>query len=422
MNRLNPLIFSCIVLSSVPVRALENWNMTYDTHSFVYTPNDLTNGNRFQYAVYGPFELNGSKLKDWFKNKSKGLQSCLGRPLKEWYLIRERKGWSVSNLFDDAQGREMSVAYYGGELSNNRAYIIRMLADDDFMVLLKYGADFHSVLNDAKKVLEKKTTIKSHELVFDGSEQQVSAIAGCESVDNSRKKDSESGVSLSELEAVWVDSGVDMIWGGVDVDTYLMFKDGSAYKNCVVAPSELNLQKSKILEPEKWTTWRKHKGIYQIKFTEIDGWKSLVGTHGIAANPKQSIEGKYVNSGGSQFRGFWKKSITFFSNGRFETSATSMRTGTPWSGNDISPLESIISAIDDDAAYGTATVIGNRLSDINRICQKNKETYSGSYQLDKYAITLIHDSGKKHKELFYFEEKDGMRNIVYGSDVYWLEN
>jgi hypothetical protein len=404
------------------VRALENWNMTYDTHSFIYTPNDLINDRIFQYAVYGPFDLNGGNLKEWFKNKSKRLQGCLGEPLKEWYLIRERKGWSVSNLFDDSQGREMSVAYYGGELSNNRAYIIRMLADDDFVVLLKYGADFHAVLNDAKKVLEKKTTIKSHELVLDGNEQHLASLTGCKPVGETRRNDRESGVSLSDIEAVWVDSGVDMIWGGIDVDTYLMFKDGSAYKNCVVAPSELNLSKSKILEPEKWTTWRKHNGIYQIKLAEIDGWKSLIGTHGVAANPKQSIEGKYINSGGSQIRGFWKKSITFFSNGRFETSTSSMRTGASWGGNDISPLESIISAIDDDASHATATVIGKGISDINRICQKNKVTYSGNYQLDKYAITLIHDNGRKHKELFYFEEKDGKRNIVYGSDVYWLEN
>jgi hypothetical protein len=34
---------------------------------------------------------------------------------------------------------------------------------------------------------------------------------------------------------------IDVIWGGIDVDTHLLFKDGSAYKDCTIPPDELNV-------------------------------------------------------------------------------------------------------------------------------------------------------------------------------------
>ena len=124
------ILLAYLVLSSLPVQALDGWNMSFNDHSIVYTPQNLATGKTFEYTVFGPFDLNGADFKAWFEKRSRAMQESLGTPLRKWRLIREKEAWSVSNLFVNSQGVRMSVTYHGGTLTSGDAYIVRKLANN----------------------------------------------------------------------------------------------------------------------------------------------------------------------------------------------------------------------------------------------------------------------------------------------------
>jgi hypothetical protein len=41
---------------------------------------------------------------------------------------------------------------------------------------------------------------------------------------------------------------------------------------------------------------------------------------------------------------------------------------------------------------------------------------------NEYSITLYHDNGWKHTELFFYEKRRGEFNFVYGNNLYWLDD
>jgi hypothetical protein len=419
MKVLNPLIVSCLFMSGMPVRALDNWTVTFDRQSFVYIPNDLKTSDRFRYDVYGPFDLNGSELKEWFVQKVKAMQTCLGDPFKEWYFSRENMGWSASNLYDDSQGKEMSVAYYGGLLKNRKGYIVRMLSDDMLSLLVKYGSQFYKILSDAVDILERKSEITYVDTQHDRHDlTQASKVI----ISNAIRTLPGEGVKTAKIEAIWVNSNQDSLWGGSNATTHIIFKDGTAYLNCDVPPGELDIKKSRYMEPDKWTIWRKYNDAYQVHLGETDVWKALAGSQGIAANPNQCIDGTYTTKGGSRLKGNWEKTITFYPDGRFEMTNTSNRHNKKNKRaiesitNQIGVLPGEINLL---SGVTTSAKLWNR--EPYRKC-KSRMTVRGRYTLDEYAITLIYDNGYKHRELFYFLERKGALNVVYGSDLYWSEN
>ncbi|MEJ2619792.1 MAG: hypothetical protein P8163_05910, partial [Candidatus Thiodiazotropha sp.] len=236
------------------------------------------------------------------------------------------------------------------------------------------------------------------------------------------------GLRLSDIDQVWVYSRIDLIWGGIDLDTYLLLKDGTAYKNCVIPPDELNIEISKQLEPKKWSRWRKHFGTYQIRDEKKSEWIDLKGGPGGMVTDASQLVGKYINAGGSEFRGSWKKTITFLENQRFELSSFFMNDNSVLGGGDrapggeaLIPLVGVVGSSDKYGSSGASSVIGDNIAGGGSSSKKDGSKNTGKFQVSNYTITMEHDNGLKLNKLFLYENLGDKKSIVLGNRLYYLD-
>jgi hypothetical protein len=420
--------FIFLVLTTTPVFALDGWNISNEGAMRVYIPKDLQDGKVFLYMASGPFELNGADLKGWFSESARKMQEHLGKPLDEWQVKPEKNNWSISNQYvDKKSGKQLSVGYQGGMLDSKKAYIITMLSSDDFMLMFKYGMAFEKVLNDAKAYLVARPSVtdtRSATTEPDSKNQEnpkQSTKSKSQEIREQIRVAPGKGADLDDIEQVWVYSRMDILRGGFDVETHLLFEDGTAYRNCLIPPDELDIDASKRLEPNKWTEWRKHWGTYQMKDKKNGDWYDLNGGPGIKAPEGMQLSGHFLSAGGSPNFGAWKHHITFLDNGRFELSAFSMQSNSSIGGGMSMPLVTSVNTSDKTGSSGATSVSGDNIGGGTSTEHKNGSKNTGTYEVHDYTITLVHDNGWRHTELFLLEGQKKNRNIVYRNDLYWLD-
>ncbi len=381
------------------------------------------------YVASGPYDLNGIDLKQWFSRQALHMQNRLGKPLKKWIVKPDNDNWLVTNRYvDKKSGITISIGYQGGMLDINRAYILSMISSMDMSLMKKYGSAIDKVLTDAKQNLTGKPSLSGALVASVQQSKNIppkkKTVAGTKP-----KKIKElirvapgEGADIDDIEQVWVYSDIDVIMGGIELYTHLLFEDGTAYKNCVIPPDELDIEASKRLEPHKWTTWRKHRGIYQIKNKKKDAWYNLKGGPGVMAPEGTEISGRFLNAGGSQYSGSWKKHIIFHDDGRFEMSAFSMQSNSNLGGGNTTPLLTSVHSSDKHGSSGNTNVIGNNIGGGASTRRKDGSKNTGSYEVKDYTITMVHDNGYRHTELFLYEKRKNEKNIVYGNVLYWLDD
>jgi hypothetical protein len=437
VNKLLCLILISLTLSFFSVRAqattveceqcgLDGWKRSQNGHYLIYTPTDLPAGKIVICIVAGPYELNGLTLKEWFSNTSTVIQDTLGKPLQKWVVKQDHENWYVSNSFMHKTGGKMSVGYQGGMLDHKRAYISSMVSHSNYDLIIKYGLSFQDVLNDAKSYFSGTPSINS---AVATSVKKDIALKERPSTPQKTDKDKHGaiqvapgkGAKLSDIEVVWVHDDIDLIWGGIDVDTYLLFKNGTIYKDCVIPPDQLNIMVSKQIEPEKWSVWRKHGRGYQIK--EKGTWIQLKGEPGGAPNPGSRIAGKYMTGGGSQYKGAWKNTIQFTKDGGFEMSSWSMNSNSELMEGDLSPapLVTAMSYSDKHGTSSSASIIGNQVGGGSSSQLNDGSKNTGRYELRDYAITFIHNNGQKRTEFFIYEDQKDTKSFVLGGEIYYID-
>jgi hypothetical protein len=109
-------------------------------------------------------------------------------------------------------------------------------------------------------------------------------------------------------------------------DIFLLLKDGTVYLGEDVAPSDLDVAKSRKLEPQMWGRWRQAGGGFQIQrnddFGRPEAWSDQAGRLIPTWKPGQRLNGAYTSTSfhGSQALGGTYNSTTykFSADGRFE--------------------------------------------------------------------------------------------------------
>ncbi len=427
MKTLQSCLFFFLTFAASATFALDGWRISNKENLRVYLPTDLQKEQIFMYVASGPYDLNGATLKGWFSRKARLMQNRLGKPLKAWVVKPDKGNWSISNQYQDKNGTQLSVGYQGGMLGNGRAYIITMISSRDYVLIMKYGAAYEQVLNDAKLYLAVKPSLSKISATAAKTEKitptnrKTTTKKGKKISDMVRTAPGK-GADLDDIELVWVTSGIDVLWGGIDVDTHLLFEDGTAYKDCTIPPDELDVVASKRLEPHKWTRWRKHWGTYQMKNEKKDLWYDLKGGPGVKAPKGTGLNGKFLTAGGSQYRGAWKRRIIFHDDGRFELSSFSIQGNANMGGGDTAPLVTAVHSSDKHGSSGATSVIGTHVGGGTSGKRKDGSKNTGTYKVNNYTIVMEHDNGWKHTELFFIEKRKDKKNLVYGNALYWLDD
>lgn len=395
------ITLSIIILLAIPQTTfsqVEGWNKTKQVDNLLYIPIDLKSSKTYRVLIPAPEKLKGQNVKSWFLTSIKEMQKPLGAPLRQWNItINNQGGLSSINIFKNKDGEILSVGYLGLEYPNKQTYIVQIVSSLDATILKKYGNQIPALLKDARgndtsgiiastKPTQHNETQNNVNKNLTGKEKRLAIESAIRTLPGK-------GVKASEIAMIWVDSYINVLWGGLDVDTAILFKDGSAYLACKIPPGELNVAKSKSLQPRKWTKWRKFGEGYQIFNNKKGVWKELDGTRAIRATSAEKLKAKFITAGGSKMKGSWKNSIIFMADGRFEMTDFSMNNNEMMGGGETGPSVSVVHKSDKGGTSGSTVISGGNIGGGANFEKKDGSKNTGTYHINGYTIILKHDNG-----------------------------
>jgi hypothetical protein len=181
------------------------------------------------------------------------------------------------------------------------------------------------------------------------------------------------GIIIHQETGIGVGGMVIIVWR-----PYLLLKDGTMYSHCSVSPYDLDVARSRQLEPKQWGTWSLQGKVLTTKFPDDkqpDKWDAhWQWTQPAEKNEK--IKGSFytIGGGGNTAMGggsmvVSSSNITFNEKGQFTRVSTG---GGSYSG-----------------ATGSVTAYSNKDA-------------AGAYILDGYSIELKYNNGTSARMSFYF--------------------
>jgi hypothetical protein len=224
------------------------------------------------------------------------------------------------------------------------------------------------------------------------------------------------GIAPSQLQAVfmWTRSGSQF-----EEHAWLLLRDGLAYDRGGTPPADLDLARSRELEPQHWRRWRP-AGSGRIEWQRQDdhgkpagGWETTAGSMAEPWPAGATLEGSYTSQrfhGNLTFGGTYQSStIRFARDGRFEWSRFSQSgTGAVQSAQGVS-----IGSTRHSDGSGTRASLGAAAPGVEgptaapgvvvagRGRKDDGAEQRGRYRLDGHALELHYDSGRIERRLSF---------------------
>lgn len=408
----------------------KGWNKINKGAVLAYHPKNIKQDKTFIFIIHKPISLNGKDEKKWLLSRAKNLQSSIGKALTPWKIKSEKKGgWSTINKFLNKRDKELTIAYQSISLANDQVYLLQMISSTDVMTLLEFGKQIDKVTADAIKTFSHSNakalknnpepSLSTRKEVVKKKTKQISKEKRL-AIEQTIRTASGKGVKPDEIIEVWVHRWTNSLLGKLSVDTYLLLKDGFVYDGLEIPPNQFLVSHSKSLEPQKWSQWKKSGSGYQIFNKKKKTWKKLDGQRAIKSQSGERLNAKYITANGSQIFGSHRNWITFKPNGRFELKSITIRS----SPDDYIDSTPHISSVRTSDKKGTTAVtamaepqIGGGGSSMKMDGNKNR----GSYSMNGYTVTLKHDNGFTHNELFFFY-KANRETFIYKDESYRVDD
>ena len=189
-------------------------------------------------------------------------------------------------------------------------------------------------------------------------------------------------------------------------DTYLLLKDGSVYADLPVPPDELDTQKSKQKEPDKWGRWRKGvKGDYLVSWNGA-AYEKLPGFAVVPAPSQTKLAGRWGTGSSSGMVGMGMSSyalwgVSFNRAGRFRKDRRGGSSSTFGFGDDATHVNS---GYDDNGSFASGS--GPNFVVSSETKRKNPNgAREGDYSLNGWVLTLRYDNGKVARLPFFFLDR-----------------
>jgi|GEM_PF-2868816 len=425
---MNKLLASLLIISflSYPVLVFSipsNWKVSTQGKTKIYTP---PKNEDFKITVLPATSLKGKSAHQWFQQQANNHSNRLGKVTRRYRVDKiNRKGQTILMTlreYIDAKNKKRLSSYTVWLDSGDQQQLVVANMAHDFKLYKRYVGEQIKLSNPLKNATKssKQKQVSTTRKTKSSSTKKHKKLTGKQKWNAIRKAIRTlpgKGVKNSSLAEVWVDSRIDVIRGGLRVDTYLLFKDGSVYENCEIPPNELIVNQSKALQAKKWSKWRRSGSTYQIFNHKKGQWKNLDGKRAIKTKLNEKLNATFLSAGGSQMMGSWKRTMLFKPNGRFELSNFSMNSTPSVS---VGPFVGSVHNSDKTGSSGSTVVIGTNVGGGTSSEKKDGSKNTGSYHLNEYTITLKHDNGYVHTELFFFD-KANKSSFIYKDDKYWLE-
>jgi hypothetical protein len=196
--------------------------------------------------------------------------------------------------------------------------------------------------------------------------------AGCSKENDAQTPESIPGLAGTEGIYLHLEYGYGL--GGITIEyrPYLMFKDGTVYKNLDTRPDKLDVTQSKQAEPKEWGTWKKQGDEIIIQWPgDEDTWEKKTWFVTVAAGKGEQIGGTY-------------RSLSGLSNVQL--------------GGDFTAISASSISFDGEKFTYESTSGGGNSS----VTAYGSQTKAGTYKLDGHTIEMKFNNGLTEKKFFYF--------------------
>jgi len=380
MNRLLSCLIClslCIDLVAQPdMQPIQGWKMSGNNGHYSFTPTALIGSIPIDYDIFPPKKTGNADPAGWLAALvTKDLSDLQYTPLPGNPNIQEIKSIHTYSVgVKDAGGRQWLINYmaysrqdgtirYGriieSPVNSVKPYMTR--AVQHFMALCRQEGGLSNSSGSSTSSAGQKTTRPKRE------ETPVTAPG------QGLKPADIKGFVIHQETGIGVGGMVIIVWR-----PYLLLKDGTMYSHCSVSPYDLDVARSRQMEPNQWGTWTLQGKTLITKFPDDktpDKWES----HWQWARPaekNEKIRGAYytISGGGNTALGggsmvVSSSNITFNDKGQFTRESTG---GSSYAG-----------------ATGSVTAYANKDA-------------AGTYILDGYSLELKYNNGTASRVSFYF--------------------
>lgn len=220
------------------------------------------------------------------------------------------------------------------------------------------------------------------------------------------------GIQAAQIVAVLLRSDfLERAYGGKDADVsvYVLLKDGTAYRNPTVAPSDVNVTASRQLESSHWLEWKEEGEQYSVRADASAPWQELRSKLAYPA-PSTTFDfrGAHIAAWGdilSGTAGHRTGSIRFTQEGRYETSSFALMGGSGITGL---PAATVSSSTGPEGRQSSSSsnVAPAFLNNTQR--DPDGTDFTGQYALRHYTAEFLTDSGKLNRKLFLMTKDGGV--------------
>lgn len=383
MKYINTLIFTYFFVtalnaqSSIP--ALNGWNQKEQDGHVVFTPKTLFNTG-FSYEVMPLLPTPGESLGDWLEKKGRSDLTVAGyaapaageakRQLVQSYetwsaiAVKNGKRWSLHFIAFQKPDNTIRYAMITTPTGPKSPYMD--VAIKHFIQLSVSDGMMKQIAGD-KPVNENNQSVRTEKIVT------PLTTPG-------------NGLKASDIKGVVMNMEYGTGVGGmliIEYRAYLLLNDGSLYKYPDCPPYDLDVAKSREIQPDKWGTWKMEGNTIVVNLPEKGGTKTSRWEKnwfwGQPAKDEEKVNGSFktISGGGN----------TALGGGAMIVSAANL-------------------TLNDKGQFTYAHTGGGSNSDSNGdVAAYSSQNSAGTYTLKGYSIELKFNNGKVLRKFFYFYPK-----------------
>jgi len=414
---------------------LEGWERNDNKLMVTYRAPEFTDIEHLEdshlvFALSDMDDLHGRSL-DRFVDDHLGFASG---SLNNWELHEERwqeePGWITALAFGETKEdnpKYRSFTLHALQVGKDKARLLAVISSDsrlsvaakvqeDALRQLMYeqaDADFRNSQKwkDHFAKIEAEKKAKEEEERAKKEEERLAKIK--ERRLKLRWTAPNQGLNASEIESVVFHSHKGT---GDNYTTWLLLKDGTAYLNPDIPPSDFNVSISQEVEPERWHIWEgEANGGYRFANSKDGKWQELSGKPlpPFSANTLQLLGENYVGRSDASTTFSETKTIELTSSGQFSTTLTEKRSSIQMGfGNTYERIENPNGEF--TSRTNTASpLFGNSKGKSN---ERGAER-SGNYVIDGYTIEFQAISGNVRRAFIVVPYK----NAIIVDGVYYFE-
>jgi hypothetical protein len=218
------------------------------------------------------------------------------------------------------------------------------------------------------------------------------------------------GLRSADIEAMYYAWEQQYTIGGMQMDeeVYLLLRDGTVRRGVPVAPADLDVPRSKRMEPDEWGRWRRAGGRYEFAFARGSNTFSRKQGYVLESAARVPLTGRYEGASSYAIPGgaaAWSSSgVTFSADGRFSRDRSGGAGGTSGVGE---TAVTAVTTYDDEGSSASVTsgVAGGGSSRRTPDAGNRR----GTYRVDGYTIILSYENGRVERAPFAIQKDDGGR-------------